>query len=117
MARLDNRPVLYGEPRLSDAQARALGLLAIGGNLVGLNAKGAATLHAGNGYPDFGEYVVAAPTIRALRQMGLVEVILDAVRISPKGRNLLVDIGLATLCEEVVAEPAVARESVMGGLS
>jgi hypothetical protein len=24
MARLDNRPVLYGEPRLSDAQVRAL---------------------------------------------------------------------------------------------
>jgi hypothetical protein len=111
ITRLDNRPVLYGEPRLTDPQARALGLLAMSGNLVGLDARRQATLHPANGYPHFGQYVVAAPTIRALRQMHLVEVVLDAVRITPKGRELLVDIGLATLCEEVVAERAASAPS------
>ncbi len=71
--RLDKRQCLYGEPRLSNAQVKALREL----------AKGQIDLG------DDAEHGVRFATIRSLRGSLLVDVSQDYVRISPSGEKIL----------------------------
>ncbi len=100
MARLDTRLSLYGEKRLSDAQCRALAVLAAAGGRIVRNGD----FYRHDGAP----FAVQARTMEALRICHHVSI--DAVdgqevaRINDRGRKLLADIGLSILVKEVLAE-------------